>query len=339
MASTNGLRRVDWMIPGLLFGLVFGACDSEPKRDVSGAVRERAGGAAMSAPDAGLPEADASPGGAGPSAPDAGLAELPDAEVDDPPVVACGVRGGAICGAGEFCDFGDGKACGDSDRGGRCEHVPERCTEVYQPVCGCNNRSYSNACEAHGHSVSVKHAGLCDVEECKLAGGRPSLSDGASTPQCKTGERQWSVGGVDEPAVCCLPGDQSKACGGAESLECDAEAFCNYERAAGGQGCEVMGAHPAGVCETRPRACGDRFDPICGCDRRSYEDVCAAHAAGVSQLHAGRCTELDCAQIGGHAVDGIGPGPMCPKDEELYTFIAYSNGVIAIEGTACCVPR
>ena len=63
-----------------------------------------------------------------------------------------------------------------------------------------------------------------------------------------------------------------------------------------------------------------------------------AMAAGISALHDGACTEIDCEYLGGHAVDGLGPAPVCPQGETDYGAIRYSNGMIAIEGTICCVP-
>jgi hypothetical protein len=272
---------------------------------------------------------------------DAALADAGDDSDDDAGggALVCGTRGAESCAGGEFCNFEPDRDCGDSDRGGHCEEIPEICTAIFDPVCGCDLRSYSSACNAHGNAVSVRRRGLCTAGDCTDAGGRPLFSDGASDPSCPDGEEQWSIGGVDEPAVCCVAAASDNTCGGIASLSCASTEFCNYESAAGGQGCDGSIADAAGVCEARPEFCTDEYAPVCGCDRRSYGNACVAHAAGTAVLHRDRCTEIDCAAAGGHPVDGIGPGPMCPAGELEYTWIGYSNGATAIEGTACCVPE
>jgi hypothetical protein len=131
-----------------------------------------------------------------------------------------------------------------------------------------------------------------------------------------------------------------QTCGGIASLECnDPDEFCNYEPSAGGQGCDGSISDAGGVCQTRSQGCTNKPAPICGCDRHSYENDCVAHIGGMSALHEGYCTEIDCAEIGGHPVDGFGPPPVCPSGEVEHGPIVHSNGMIAIEGTICCVPQ
>jgi hypothetical protein len=109
--------------------------------------------------------------------------------------------------------------------------------------------------------------------------------------------------------------------------------FCNFEPAP-----DCGGSDRGGTCEAKPSACTRDYRPVCGCDHRTYGNVCSAHAEAVSVLHDGSCDDKDCAAVGGRPVDGIGAGPSCENGEVIHTTIVRSGTTgIAIEGTACCV--
>lgn len=56
---------------------------------------------------------------------------------------------------------------------------------------------------------------------------------------------------------------------------------------------------PAKDCEENPQthcSCTEQYDPVCGCNNRTYSNVCAAHCAGIATYSKGPCrgaTELD----------------------------------------------
>jgi hypothetical protein len=76
-------------------------------------------------------------------------------------IAVCGGLVGAQCPDGHWCDYPAGSACGAADQQGTCHPRPEVCTKIYKPVCGCDGRTYGNACEAHGRGVDVSRDGEC----------------------------------------------------------------------------------------------------------------------------------------------------------------------------------
>jgi hypothetical protein len=74
---------------------------------------------------------------------------------------ACGTRGGQTCADGEYCDFPSGSLCGAADGGGTCKEKPFACTKELHLVCGCDDHTYNNPCEAASQGVSVLHDGEC----------------------------------------------------------------------------------------------------------------------------------------------------------------------------------
>lgn len=67
------------------------------------------------------------------------------------------------CESDRFCQFRIG-TCGDRGAG-RCAERPEVCAEIFDPVCGCDNRTYGNECEAARAGVSVQAEGECPAGE------------------------------------------------------------------------------------------------------------------------------------------------------------------------------
>ena len=153
------------------------------------------------------------------------LVECPPDEPDEPDGgvgegkgeatgATCGGIAGLQCKDGQFCNYEEdagGLGCDGTvaDAAGTCEEIPGACTQDHMPVCGCDRRSYSNACTAHSAGVSVLREDACTDADCESIGGRVVFGRGPS-PMCAAGEKDWGwirlqSGAIPiEGAICCL---------------------------------------------------------------------------------------------------------------------------------------
>lgn len=72
----------------------------------------------------------------------------------------CGTILGLGCEDGQYCDFGMGQ-CLVSDAAGACRAQPEMCPQLHAPVCGCDGKTYGNACSAAAAGAQIDHEGRC----------------------------------------------------------------------------------------------------------------------------------------------------------------------------------
>ena len=73
----------------------------------------------------------------------------------------CGTIVGIECPEGLFCEFAPGH-CDGADLAGRCVPVSDLCPLFFDPVCGCDGKTYGNDCERRHARVQKAHDGSCD---------------------------------------------------------------------------------------------------------------------------------------------------------------------------------
>ncbi len=72
----------------------------------------------------------------------------------------CGGLFPISCDKGLWCQNPAGQ-CKVFDGQGKCDVIPRFCTRQFQPVCGCDGKTYGNDCERRMARVQLNHVGRC----------------------------------------------------------------------------------------------------------------------------------------------------------------------------------
>jgi hypothetical protein len=191
-----------------------------------------------------------------------------------------------------------------------CKNTRKLCLDAHKPVCGVDGKDYPNDCALEALGIAKLHDGLCDVEQCSKDSDCPILVcirapcpgyrciDRKCVLQtcgngiCEEGEADFCPQCRNLNPPCMLPceiGTCPEDCEVKCQLksECSKSEFCLYNP---GQ-CKGLGK-----CQEKPEACNLFYQPVCGCDGKTYSNDCVMSAAGVSKRNDGECREPACEE-------------------------------------------
>jgi len=155
----------------------------------------------------------------------------------DQGALTCGGTAGDTCTEDQYCELPEGECSEDAE--GTCAPKPMNCLSVFEPVCGCDDVTYDNACFAASAGVNVASEGVCGLEPQSCGGTSGESCEDDQFCKREPGVCEMDAVGTCAPIPLLCPMLQAPVCG------CDG---MTYQNACFADSASVTVSHDGG-CE------------------------------------------------------------------------------------------